>query len=313
MATRPAKALPRSYLYCPGDRPDRLAKAGERGADALIADLEDAVAPDRKELARAAVADWLAGRPGGEPRPGGELWIRVNAGLLAADIRAVVTAPVSGAGVFGAGVTGVVLPKADRALAAAADDLLSARERELGLPRRSVSLLPLIETAGGLQTAAELATAPRVVRLGMGEADLAAELGVDLAARPRAFDPLRLQLVVASAAAGIAAPVGPASTDFRDVAALRASTEALSHLGFRARTAIHPGQVETINTVFTPSADQVSRAAELIAAFDAAGSGVMTGPDGAMVDAAVLRAAHDVLARARLRRGDVVADVPEVR
>jgi citrate lyase subunit beta/citryl-CoA lyase len=281
------RTLPRSYLYCPGDRPDRLARAGSRGADALIADLEDSVVPGHKDLARAAVADWLTAGPD----TAAELWVRVNPGLLAADLGAAVTARV----------TGVVLPKAEPALLAEADDLLAARERELGLARGGIGLLPLIETARGLLAAPALAAAPRVVRLGLGEADLAAELGVDAAARPQALDPLRLQAVAASAAAGIAAPVAATSRDIRDLAALRASTEWALQLGFRARTAIHPAQIATINEVFTPSAGDVARAAGLVAAFDAAardGSGVITGPDGAMVDVAVLRAARDVLARA---------------
>jgi citrate lyase subunit beta / citryl-CoA lyase len=278
--------LPRSYLYCPGDRPDRLARAGSRGADALIADLEDSVVPGRKDLARAAVADWLTAGPD----TAGELWVRVNPELLAADLGAAVTAQV----------TGVVLPKAEPALLAEADDLLAARERELGLASGGIGLLPLIETARGLLAAPALAAAPRVVRLGLGEADLAAELGVD-AAGPQALDPLRLQAVVASAAAGIAAPVAATSRDIRDLATLRASTERALQLGFRARTAIHPAQLATINEVFTPSPGQVARAVGLVAAFDAAardGSGVITGPDGAMVDVAVLRVARDVLARA---------------
>ena len=245
------RTLPRSYLYCPGDRPDRLARAGSRGADALIADLEDSVVPGRKDLARAAVADWLTAGP-----ETGELWVRVNPELLAADLGAAVTAQV----------TGVVLPKAEPALLAEADDLLAARERELGLASGGIGLLPLIETARGLLAAPALAAAPRVVRLGLGEADLAAELGVD-AAGPQALDPLRLQAVVASAAAGIAAPVAATSRDIRDLATLRASTERALQLGFRARTAIHPAQLATINEVFTPSPGQVARAVDLVAAF----------------------------------------------
>jgi citrate lyase subunit beta / citryl-CoA lyase len=294
------RALPRSYLYCPGDQPDRLAKAVGRGADALIADLEDSVAPDRKDLARAAVTEWLALLA--EEEPGrAEVWVRVNPGSLAADIGAVVTARIAGV-VPTARIAGVVLPKAEPAGLARADDLLSERERALGLSERTLGLLPLIETARGVHAMPALAQGPRVVRLGMGEADLAAELGVDMAACPAALDPLRLQAVVASAAAGIAAPVAGTSTNFRDLAALRAGTESLRQLGFRARTAIHPAQLATINEVFTPSAGQLTRAAGLIAAFEAAardGSAVIIAPDGTMVDAAVLRTARDIVSRAR--------------
>ena len=112
--------------------------------------------------------------------------------------------------------------------------------------------------------------------------------------------PLRLQVVMACAAAGIGAPVAPTSTDFRDLAAFRQSTQALVRLGFRARTAIHPAQVATINEVLSPSAQDVARARRLVAAFEAAtsqGDAVTRDEDGRMVDVAVVRAAREVLAR----------------
>jgi len=285
MVATGSDSWPRSYLYCPGDQPDRLSRAGGWGADAVIADLEDSVHARRKGVARRTVAGWLA------EGVTGEVWARVNPDSLAEDLDAVVAA----------GLRGVVLPKAEPGVAATLDELLTRREHERGLPPGRLVVQAVIETARGLLAAAELADAPRVVRLGVGEADLAAELGADLRADPEVLGPLRLQLVVASAAAGIAAPVGPASTDFRDLAALRASTHGLLRLGFRGRTAIHPAQLACINEVFTPSAEQVARASALISAFDAAadaGTGVITGPDGTMADAAVLRSARDVLARA---------------
>ncbi len=241
---------PRSYLYCPGDRPDRLARVRGWGADAVIADLEDSVHASEKPAARAAVAAWLADLPSAlhADHAGkgqlSEVWVRINADTLAEDVTAVV----------GPALRGIVLPKAEPALAASLDDLLSRAERDWGLPPGSVAVQPVIETATGLLAAAELASAPRVTRLGIGEADLAAELGVDVRTDPQILGPLRLQLVVASAAAGIAAPVGPASIDFKDLDALRTGTEALLRLGFRARTAIHPAQLACINEVFTPSA-----------------------------------------------------------
>ncbi len=204
---------PRSYLYCPGDRPDRLARVRGWGANAVIADLEDSVHASEKPVARAAVAAWLADLPSAlhADHAGkgqlGEVWVRINAGTLAEDVAAVV----------GPALRGIVLPKAEPALAASLDDLLSRAERDWGLPPGSVAVQPVIETATGLLAAAELASAPRVTRLGIGEADLAAELGVDVRTDPQILGPLRLQLVVASAAAGIAAPVGPASIDFKDL------------------------------------------------------------------------------------------------
>jgi citrate lyase subunit beta/citryl-CoA lyase len=292
----------RSYLYVPGDQPDRLAKAPARGADALIADLEDAVAPARKAIARATVRRWLATVPAGTR---GEVWLRINAGHPALDIAEVLSGALTGEArsdaLTGAVVPGVMVPKAEPGLLAEVNDLLTARERALGLPSGTIGVLPLIETATGLLAAATIAAAPRVVRLGIGEADLAAELGLAPDPDGAELTSLRLQVVVASAAARIAGPVAPISADFRDLAALRTSTVALLRLGFRARTAIHPAQVAVINDVFTPSAEEVARARGLIASFEKseqAGAGVITDDTGRMVDVAVVRSARDIVARA---------------
>jgi citrate lyase subunit beta/citryl-CoA lyase len=319
-----ATAAVRSYLYVPGDRPDRLAKAGARGADALILDLEDSVAPAAKDPARRTVAHWLGqhgpgdhgpdrhgpdghspdrhgpdghspdGQGPGERSVAGQLWIRINSGEAAADIATTVSTAV----------TGVVVPKAEPALIAEIDELLARREHEIGVPSGRLRVLPLIETAAGLLAAVDIAAGPRVVRLGIGEADLSAELGITPGPERAELLPIRLQVVIASAAAGIAAPVAPTGTDFRDLAGLRESTRALLRLGFRARTAIHPAQLPVINEVFTPSPDEIDRAGRLVAALDAAeraGSGVTTDENGAMVDVAVARAAREILARAAQR------------
>ena len=279
-------AAARSYLYVPGDRPDRLNRATERGADALILDLEDAVAPQAKEGARRELGRWLA-RQG---EPGCELWIRINAESPAADIAATVTSVV----------TGLVVPKAEPELLRHVDQLLAARERDIDTPPGQFCVLPLIESARGLLTATELASQPRTVRLGVGEADLIADLRMQPGPGREELLPLRLQVVMACAAAGIGAPVAPTSTDFRDLAAFRQTTQALVRLGFRARTAIHPAQVATINEVLSPSAQDVARARRLVAAFEAAtsqGDAVTRDEDGRMVDVAVVRAAREVLAR----------------
>jgi citrate lyase subunit beta / citryl-CoA lyase len=274
----------RSYLYVPGDRPDRLVGALARGADALIADLEDAVAPARKQEAREQVRAWLdADGPGGPQR-----WVRINADSLKADLDAVVTAAL----------TGVVVPKGEPDRLAAVDTLLRELEAERGLAAGSVAVLPLVESAAGLQRVAEVAAAPRVLRLGLGEADLAADLGLVLDAERTILTSLRLQVVVASAAAGIGRPVGPTSTSFRDLDAFRRSAEALRQLGFRGRTAIHPGQIAVIHEVFTPSEDEVAAARDMVARFEAADGGGFVDADGKFVDLAVVRHAHEVLALA---------------
>jgi citrate lyase subunit beta/citryl-CoA lyase len=276
----------RSYLYVPGDQPDRLAKAVDRGADALIVDLEDSVAVASKAAARVITAEWLARRA--EHRC--QVWIRVNADALADDLRAVV----------GARIDGIVVPKAEPELLREADRLLTELEHERGLAS-TVAVIGLVETARGLLRAAEVAAAPRVLRLGIGEADLLAELRIQPSESRRELTSLRLQVVVASAAAGIAAPVAPTSTDFRDLDAFRETTRELMKLGFRARTAVHPAQVPVINEVFTPDPDEVARARRIVAAYEAAvqrGSGVCVDEKGRMVDVAVIRSAREVLDRA---------------
>jgi citrate lyase subunit beta / citryl-CoA lyase len=282
----------RSYLFVPGDQARKLQHALASGADAIIADLEDAVAPSAKADARRTVADWLATQPnGGQP----ELWVRVNssARLLADDVRAVV----------GSAVTGICLPKTHtpeqvRSLG----ELLGAAERQANLTEGFIRIVPLLESAAGILSARAIAEQPRVRQLGLGELDLLAEVGIEPSDDERELLPVRVQVVLASAAAGLAPPIGPISTDFRDLDALQSSTEALRRLGFGSRWAIHPAQVPVINQIFTPTPEQLEAARRLVERFDGAldqGVGVGVDEDGRMVDEAVVRAARRILARAR--------------
>lgn len=275
----------RSYLYVPAGRPERLEKARGRGADALIVDLEDGVAVPDKDRARTDAAAWLSRQVPGTA----QLWCRINAETLADDIHAVALPAL----------LGVVVPKAEPESLAVVDSLLTHAEQKIGLPLGDLRVLPLIESARGLLLALDVARSPRVVRLGLGEADLAAELGMRPGPDRAEMAPLRLQVVVASAAAGIGRPVAPTSTDFRDLDAFRISGQALLRLGFRGRTAIHPAQLPVIHEVFTPSEDEILAAEELLARFAAVGGGVITDAAGKMVDLAVVRSAREVLERPR--------------
>jgi citrate lyase subunit beta/citryl-CoA lyase len=141
-----------------------------------------------------------------------------------------------------------------------------------------------------------------VRQLGLGELDLRAEVGIEPSDDERELLPVRVQVVLASAAAGLAPPIGPISTDFRDHEALQHSTDALRRLGFGSRWAIHPAQVPVINQVFMPTPEQLEAARRLVERFDGAldqGVGVGVDEDGKMVDEAVVRAARRILARAR--------------
>ncbi len=278
------QAAARSYLYVPGNVPGKLAKAGAAGADAVILDLEDSVPARDKATARRLTADALAAADLAAA------YVRVNAESLRADIEAVCVP----------GLRGVVVPKAEVGLLVEVAGLLAQAERRLGLAEGSYAVIALIESAVGVLTAAQIAQCQRVVRLGIGEADLIGELGLRPGPARSELSGVRMQVVLASAAAGLLAPIGPAETSLAADADLRGSTQALLAAGFRARTAIHPRQLATINETFTPSPAEVLAAQRMIAALG--DDGVAIDEHGRMVDAAVLRAAREVVARDRAFR-----------
>jgi citrate lyase subunit beta/citryl-CoA lyase len=291
---------PRSYLYVPGDRPDMLAKATTRGADALIVDLEDAVAPDAKDQARRAVSRWLNDLDVEGSMP--EVWVRLGPAAPdaapAIDDLAVAVHPF---------VAGVVQAKCEAPEALVRlDDELSRAEQRAGLVVGSVAVVPLIESPAGVLAMAALAASPRVRRLQAGEADLSAALGMEPGPDAAELASLRWTLVVTSAASGLDPPVGPVETRLQDLSALRAGTEALRRQGFGARGALHPRQVPVINDVFTPSSAELERAAALVGRFEAAaaaGSSVAVDHDGSLIDPAVVRKALRMLARGRYVEG----------
>ena len=287
----------RSHLYVPGDQPARMTGALTRGADALILDLEDSVAPGAKIAAREAVAHFLGQQAAGV---GPALWVRINTGGLGLDDIAMIVPEA------GAALAGICVPKVDsiRALVTIGRELEimeAANDRE----DDPVPICALLETATAILDARDIALHDRIVRLAMGEADLGAELGIDpTPGDGREFLFARSMVVLASAAADIDAPTGPVATDFRDLDALRASTEALRRMGFGGRQAIHPAQIPIINEVFTPTAEEVDRAERVIARYDEAidnDDGVCVDENGRMVDEAVVRSARNVLVRARPR------------
>jgi len=279
----------RSVLYVPGDRSDMLAHAVSRGADALILDLEDAVAPTAKELARHTVFDFLRTRAASDVGDV-EIWVRVNPGELGlADIAAVASPALAG----------FVLAKTEhthhvRAAGYAADEV----EQRLALTPGSLGLCPLLESAAAVMDARGIAGASaRVRRLQIGEADLRAEIGVSLGDTEHELLLVRSAVVLASAAAGVGAPLASVSTDFTDLDRFRATTEAQRRLGFRGRACIHPAQCAVANEVFTPSAEQMQQAQRLIERYEAAASdAVFTDEDGRMVDLAVIRDARRLVA-----------------
>ncbi len=296
--------IPRSYLYVPGDQPGKLAKAAMRGADALILDLEDAVAPHAKDEGRRVVRAFLDGLPVPRaPRAAApELWLRINPG---------VTGSTDIATTWHRALRGVMVAKVE----SAADlELLDAEladaERAAGATIGATAVVPLLESAAAVFAATAIAAAPRVVRLQVGEADLAAELGLDVAGGGSAvLASVRSTVVLAAAAAGLEPPVAPVSVNFTDLDAFRRSTRDLADMGYLGRACIHPAQIAVVNDVFTPDPPSLARALDLIERFDAvlaAGRGVMVDQDGRMVDEAVVRRARRLLALAEDRTGGPV-------
>lgn len=278
-------------LYVPGDRPDRIAKALASGADAVIVDLEDAVAPVRKEEARQGLADALAPdsveQPGaGTGRPA--VQVRVNARGSAwheADLVAVAALPVG---------VGVRVPKVE-----SANDL---RAVAAALPAREVHAL--IESGLGVERAFEIASAG-ATSLALGEADLRSQLG--LPAGP-AGEPglgwIRGRIVVAAAAAGLAPPLMSVYADVADEVGLAESCAAGRSLGFLGRTAVHPRQLPVIEAAFAPTGAEISRAAEILARVGSAaaeGVGTVVLEDGTFLDAAMVAGARRTLALAARR------------
>lgn len=272
-----ADQLARSALYVPGDAADKLTKALGRGADELIVDLEDAVAPDHKQQAREIVAAWLGDL--GETDIG--VWVRINPGAeREADVRAVAGFPA---------LTGLVAAKTETvAELVELDGLLTSMGS-------SAQVVPLLESAASVLSAREIAAAPRVHRLQIGEADLRADVGIVAGPDDRELLYSRSHVVFASSAAGIAPPIAPVSVEFRDLDAFRESTEAVRRLGFVGRACIHPAQVAVSNDVFTPGTDEVAWAEEVLSALGAATSGVAVDSRGRMLDEAVARQARRVL------------------
>lgn len=262
-----ASPPPRSYLFVPGDRPDRFAKACASGADAVIVDLEDAVAPEQKNAARSALAAWL--------HPDHPVIVRINASDTAwfREDRALAGRP---------GVAGIMLPKAERL-----EDVETLRAAG------ATAVLPLIETAVGFDRARALAGAAGVARLAFGSIDFQLDLGIP--GDDEALLAFRSGLVLASRLAGIGAPVDGVSTAIDDQAQLAADATRALRLGFGGKLCIHPKQVKGVNAAFRPSDPDVRWATRVLEAAAEAG-GAAVAVDGKMVDRPVLLRAQAILA-----------------
>jgi citrate lyase subunit beta/citryl-CoA lyase len=286
----------RSLLFVPADSPKKLAKGLTSGADALILDLEDAVAPAAKAAARVTLRDFLNDARGAKSRP--RLFVRVNpfpTGLADADLEAVVAAAPDG----------IMLPKCTSgAEVTRLDAKLAVLEALVGLADGSTRILALVtETPGSLFTLATYQGAsPRLEGMTWGGEDLSVALGAEAnrLSDGSYADPYRLAraLTLAAAVAAAATPIDSVYVSYRDLAGLRAEAEAARRDGFAAKMAIHPDQVAVINEVFTPTPEAVARAKKIVAAFADPRVGVV-GLDGEMLDQPHRARAKALLARAR--------------
>lgn len=261
----------RSYLFVPGDRPERFARALAAGADAVVLDLEDAVAPGKKAAAREAVSAQLS-----SPVP---VFVRINGvgtEWIADDLDAIA----------GPGLAGVMLPKT-----ASPDDL-----GHVGRALPGVPLLPLIETAAGVLRAPDIASHPGVVRLAFGSIDFQVETGIQGDDAELLY--ARSRLVLASAAAGIAPPVDGVTTSTGDAALVLNDARRALRLGFGGKLCIHPMQVAPVHEGFRPAADELQWARGVLAAVAAGGDGAIS-YQGRMVDRPVVQRAKQILARDR--------------
>lgn len=270
--SQPVNGLHRSFLFVPGTRPERFEKALSSGADAVIVDLEDAVAPDDKDRARQAVAAWLS-----PERPAlirvnavGTPWFEQDAAL--GKLR---------------GVVGIVLPKAERAA-----DVTTLVSRT----RSTMPVFPLIESAKGMWNALEVANAPFVHQLMFGTLDFCADMG--MASDGEELDTFRAKLVMISRVAEIRPPIDGVTPAIDDTQLLEAETTKAKRWGFAGKLCIHPKQVSTINECFAPGEAEIAWAKKVLDAFERA-NGAAVAVDGKMVDRPVILRAQGILDASR--------------
>ncbi len=261
--------MSRAWLFVPGHRPERFEKALAAGADRVIIDLEDAVAPADKDSARAALAAWLA-------TASARVAVRLNAAdtpWFESDLALLAHAAVST----------VVLPKAE-------DTAVLAR---LAAQRAGLALVPLVESAAGIAAARTLAAAPGVERLAFGHIDFQLDLGMKDASEADLL-PHRCELVLASRLARIAPPLDGVTVAIDDAARLAEDVQRARRLGFGGKLCIHPRQVAGVRAGFAPSEAELAWARRVLEAAAAAG-GAAVAVDGKMVDKPVLLRAEGIL------------------
>jgi citrate lyase subunit beta/citryl-CoA lyase len=283
----------RSLMFVPVTAEKFVRTGADKGADAIILDLEDAVAPSQKERARTLIEGAIPQ----VARNGADVVVRVNRPwrLLVRDLEAAVIP-----GVAALMLTKVDSPEHVQAVAEIVEEL----EAERKLPIGAIKFIALVETAVGFFRIEHIARAhPRIVGLSLGSEDFAADVGAQ--SEPEALFYPKQRTLFAARAAGVL-PMGFVGSiaDFRDQEAFRAIVRRSRRLGFMCASAIHPLQVPVLNEEFAPTAEEVVRAQRMVAAYDeayAAGLGAVQF-EGAMIDVPVVERARSVLKRAAALR-----------
>ena len=292
----PAPIRPiRSLLFVPADSERKMAKGADTGADALILDLEDSVAPTRTQIARGMALEYLKSRP---DRAKQQLWVRINPLDTEAALLDLVTA--------GGAPDGIVLPKvrsaADVVLLSNYLDALEARE---GVAKGSIRIIPVAtETPQALFTLGSYeGCSPRLAGLTWGAEDIAAALG---ASGNRGADgeydsvfELARSLCLAGAHAAGVQPIDTVWTDFKDDAGLQRESQRNRQRGFTGKMAIHPGQVASINAAFTPSAEELAWSRRVVEVFESNPGLGTVGLEGKMLDMPHLKQAQRILQLAK--------------
>ncbi len=291
----------RSFLFAPANVPRRVEKALTLAADAVIFDLEDSVAISDKPAARkpAAEALRLPRRCRG--------YVRINAPSTPFCFRDLTET-------LHKGVDGVVVPKIESAADLhAVDWLMAALEREQGIAEGSLDLMPLIETAAGVQRVDRIVQARnlrpykgpwRVKRIAFGAADYANDVGLSPTLDEEVLGDARARLVLSSRAAGMENPIDSPWFHFKEPDAFRRSLERSRRSGFQGRLCVHPDQIAPVNEAYLPSAEEVAKAERIVAAFrdcEARGEAAVQ-VDGQMVDYPVAYRAQAVLETVRKAR-----------
>ncbi len=285
--------LIRTALFVPGNRKDRIEKALNTEADAIIIDLEDAVPSSQKEACRSDVREKI------ESHPDRTILVRVNplgSPFLGGDLEQVVVR----------GLSGIVLPKVEKAgHIIEIHELLCREEEKKKIGEGAVLLFPLIESAIGVQHVYDIVSVktspPRTYTVMFGAADYTLDMGLEMTSEGNELFYARSRICLACRAAGLAPPIDtPFMIDIKDTEALVADARRAKDLGFQGKMTIHPAQVDPCNRIFSPSPEETARAEKIVRAFEeaeSAGLGAIQ-LDGKFIDYPVVKRAREVMALA---------------